>query len=810
MTARLVVLLLALGGTVRAGTIPVPGAFPTIQAALDGAPCGAVIQVARGIYHERLSIDARHAVTLRGDPDDPAAVVIDGGGAGDVIHMVGATSAMVIEGITFTGGTGYDGYGGGLFMAQSHAVFRRCVFRGNRAAAQGGGACILASGGTFVETVFENNTAGVYGGGVMLNDGSTTAFHGCRFVGNLAGASGPGSGGGAHVNDSSPTFVGCEFRGNRGKSGGGIVVLGHFDVGRSVVTIDDSTIADNVAYRDPDGPGADGGGLHAEDAAEVTLRRCRIRDNVANHGGGLHAYRAVLDVQDSIVDGNEARLEGNVGGFGGGVAGQSVNVERPTRRPATIHLTRTVVRRNSAPIAGGVFMQGDFLAGVPHGDLRIDDSLIADNVARGQGGGIKVDTSDLALRDSHVLRNVVLDEGLTFGGGLVTAAGSVTTIGGTTFAGNRSGPGGIGGAVYADQGGRLDVAASRFTSNAGGEGDGLGGGAIAVGQSPGAVAGPVTGTVRDSVIADNGANGEIFESNCDPAQWSTIQYLDNAIDAGGAVYMRNCTGPSISVAAFNGLHLKASGNFDAPATFVELKATPATIVAGTESVLSWVVRESGPPSLSPGVGAVLAPLGMLDVMPAETTTSTLSAGNGAAAATVEVVSPTVPGPASTTPVGRCSGVVVVPPERGETHLMVDVTLTNVDGDGEAFTKATIRAADSGAAVAIASDAGPSGRRLSKTVRKGLKPANGFRRVLRLRLNRRGRRILQSEGRLGVSVVVHVTDRRGVATRTTTLLQFLRRLRAGEAASSGSGGDVGRERVVEVEAPAPRVFADHRR
>lgn len=648
-------LLCLASGIARADTVTVPGSFPTIQAALDGAPSGSVIQLAPGTYHERLALGPQHALTLRGNPDDPASVVLDAGGAGDAIRMIGVTGSMLVEGITLTNGTGNSGYGGGLFMADSQAVFRRCVFRGNHASQDGGGACILSSGGLFQECVFENNTAGVYGGGVMLNDAATTAFDGCTFVGNTAGTipGGAGSGGGVHVNDSSPTFVGCRFQGNRGKSGGGILVLGHFDVGEANVIIESSVIADNVGYRDPGGAAADGGGLHAEDNAHVTLRRCRVRGNTANHGGGLHTYRAILDVSDTIVEDNEAVSDEGHGGFGGGVAGQSVNVAAPPRRPATVLLSRTVVRDNVADIAAGVFMQGDFLAGTPHGDLRIDDSLIASNRARSQAGGIKVDHADLALRGSQLLDNRVLDLGLTFGGGIVSAAGSATTITDTTFAGNRSGTEGIGGAIYADQGGTLDVSGARFVHNHGGLSAGLGGGAIAVGQSAGPVPGPISGTVARSVFAHNGDYNEIFESNCDMAYWSAVEYRDNDIDPTGDVYLRNCTGPSATVGAFNAIGGKASGNSHTAATFVELTATPATIVTGTEAVLAWVAPAATSLSIDGGVGTVATPFGTIDVTPATTTTYALwMAGDAVAEASVDVVCAGLGSPIPMSPINR--------------------------------------------------------------------------------------------------------------------------------------------------------------
>src|SRR5262245_4006032 len=113
-------------------TLVVPGDHPTIQAAIDAAAPDTVIQIAPGHYTERLVLhEVAHALTIRGNPDDPAAVVVDGGGVAEAISVTSCGSNLVFEGITVTGGTGKQGYGGGLYMADSDAVFRRCVFTGN-------------------------------------------------------------------------------------------------------------------------------------------------------------------------------------------------------------------------------------------------------------------------------------------------------------------------------------------------------------------------------------------------------------------------------------------------------------------------------------------------------------------------------------------------------------------------------------------------------------------------------------------------------------------------------------------------------
>ncbi len=102
---------------------------------------------------------------------------------------------------------------------------------------------------------------------------------------------------------------------------------------------------------------------------------------------------------------------------------------------------------------------------------------------------------------------------------------------------------------------------------------------------------------------------------------------------------------------------------------------------------------------------------------------------------------------------------------------------SAEGDGRASVEASLQQPVLGGGVrTITVTGGADGGPLSKTIRKRLKPKNGFRRVLKLKLNKTGRAILNADGRLGVNVVVSVTDRRGDTTRTSSLLQLLRRAR----------------------------------
>ena len=626
LCALLSVVLGSSGAT--ADTIPFPGSYPTIQAAIDRAPDGSVIQLAPGHYHELLTLyGITHGLTLRGDPANPASVILDGDGQLDsVLRISGSSSALVIEGITITGGRGLSGNGGAVFMNESQPVFRDCVFTDNHADGQGGAVFILNSGGLFQRCVFHDNTSNNIGGAILMHAGSSTAFEACQFLDNTSGVTEPLStyGGAIVVDDSSASFVGCKISGNRSKgAAGGIAVTApSYDRPTQVVTFRDTEISDNMADRG--GPdllaAAEGGGLHIEDNASAVLERCHVHDNVANRGGGLNVYRARYTITDSLIENNRADTLDGGAGSGGGIYAASVNTAPPARDPARVEIIRTAIRGNSAASGGGLYVQGDF-GGLTanHASLVITNSVIAANTASVAGGGIEADETDATITGSIILSNVV-GSGGSYGGGILSSAGSNLSVSNTAIAGNATAQ--RGGGIYVDQGGHVDIANSELFANM--ANPFLGGGAIAVGQAPGPVAPPITGSVTRTVIAENGPDVQIYEADCDLASWSTVTYTSNTIHGRATPYYRSCNGASASVAAFNGLTGKASGNVSGTATFARFLAAPGTITAGNASVLAWSVPGASSLTIDGGVGTVGGPSQTRDVAPGASTTYALA------------------------------------------------------------------------------------------------------------------------------------------------------------------------------------------
>ena len=194
----------------------VPGAYPTIQAAIDAAAPGDTVVVADGVYtgdgNKDLDFNGKD-IEVR-SLNGPAACIIDceNNGRGFYLHS-GETNSAMISGFTIRNGsvTGQWPDGGGAI------------------------ACHGASP-SITNCHFRNNSSSEPGGAVMLYGASTT-IRDCLFSGNTAHS------GGALMMFDSPavTVINCLMDHNTAYNIGGSL-----DIARSTVDIVNCTVADNV------------------------------------------------------------------------------------------------------------------------------------------------------------------------------------------------------------------------------------------------------------------------------------------------------------------------------------------------------------------------------------------------------------------------------------------------------------------------------------------------------------------------------------------------------------------------------------
>ncbi|MBU2689787.1 MAG: right-handed parallel beta-helix repeat-containing protein [Candidatus Eisenbacteria bacterium] len=295
------------------------GDFPTIQAAIDAALEGDIIELTDGTFTGDGNRDMDYlgkAITVRSQGGNPETCLIDCEGSqsephGAIEFSGGEGASSILEGITIRGA-----YPAGIICDSSSPTLYNCRFRDNLGSALGlnhsqssiigcqflnnasdfGGAGInwANSSGSITDCVFEENTA-LVGAGLFCQWASPT-ISGCSFVGNAATLTG-----GAIAGQSSSSHVSnCSFSSNTAGEAGGAIRF-HYDA----PILEDLVCEGNSA-------GEVGGAMSIEDVEGSIVRRCVLRENSAPAGAGLHGAGEITVDQCAFV-GNAA------GQYGGGM-----------------------------------------------------------------------------------------------------------------------------------------------------------------------------------------------------------------------------------------------------------------------------------------------------------------------------------------------------------------------------------------------------------------------------------------------------------------------------------------------------------
>lgn len=174
----------------------------SIQAGIDLATAGDIVQIADGVYYEH-GIIMKSGVTLRSQSGTSGGVVIDAAFQGRVLICDGVNSATTIEGLTLvrglasgvwpenvgagiaclnsvslsivdcTIGLGVATYGGGIFCENSSPVIRGCTITHNDAQFGSGVFCSENSHPTLQNTLLTFNTTS---SAIDHSGGSTTTL----------------------------------------------------------------------------------------------------------------------------------------------------------------------------------------------------------------------------------------------------------------------------------------------------------------------------------------------------------------------------------------------------------------------------------------------------------------------------------------------------------------------------------------------------------------------------------------------------------------------------------------------------------
>lgn len=188
------------GSSASARVWLVPSEAPTIQAGIDSASVGDIIEISCGTYYE-YDIALKSGITLRSATEQPDCVTVDAQQLGHVMASQQDDSINLI-GLTFTNGLSWSpipsigAYGAGLLCNRSSISVTNCVFRDNYAWGPGGGIyCgsympyVAPSHISVTNCLFYGNH-GASGGGISVGIEGTADVVGCVFNSNSANGSG--------------------------------------------------------------------------------------------------------------------------------------------------------------------------------------------------------------------------------------------------------------------------------------------------------------------------------------------------------------------------------------------------------------------------------------------------------------------------------------------------------------------------------------------------------------------------------------------------------------------------------------------
>lgn len=290
------------------------GDYPTIQAAIDIAVNGDIIELTDGRFTGEGNRDIDFlgkAISVRSQSGVPDACIIRCGGGeskrdlflrGFYFHS-GEGPLSELSGLTIE--QGYtDGCGGAIYCADgSSPTLTDIIFSDNTALERGGGLyCIGSSSPTLTHCTFSNNS-GSYGGGMWCEYSSPTLTD-VYFTENSAG-SGYHTGGGAGFYNSSITLdqvhfsgnkagyaaglycdcttsvlTGCTFSGNEASQGCGGMFTAAYEIPSTSTTLTDCVFSGNSAV-------IAAGGLVLQEYA-ATIANCVFSGNTSLRAGGLY------------------------------------------------------------------------------------------------------------------------------------------------------------------------------------------------------------------------------------------------------------------------------------------------------------------------------------------------------------------------------------------------------------------------------------------------------------------------------------------------------------------------------------------
>ncbi|MBN1362595.1 MAG: right-handed parallel beta-helix repeat-containing protein [Sedimentisphaerales bacterium] len=266
-------------------TTSISGGFSSIQAAINAAAPGAVIEIGPGTYPGNIQFRGK-AITLR-STSGPQQTIIDAGGSRGFYFHEGEGADTVLSGFTIRNARAPGATGGGIYCEFSSPTITNCIIQ-NCSAAVGGGIGALGAAPAIIDCAITDCSA-TYGGAIGLTGVSNATIARSEITGNFATY-----GAGIYCQDSLALIGDCRISGNGSSAttnGGGAFCTG---------TLTDATFKNCLLFANSAAVGA---GVAFQGGA-ATVTQCTIANNQAQQAGGLYSTGTDFFMTNSIVWGN--------------------------------------------------------------------------------------------------------------------------------------------------------------------------------------------------------------------------------------------------------------------------------------------------------------------------------------------------------------------------------------------------------------------------------------------------------------------------------------------------------------------------
>lgn len=346
------------------------GAYPSIQAAIDAAQQGDIIELADGTFTGPGNHDADFlgkSITVRSAAQDPEVCIIDCQQAGRAFYFHSEEDVdATLFAVTITGGDAdaapvSPGIGGGILLDRASPTLNLCIIEGNRATQHGGGlAFVDGANSDLVDCVIRNNrlegapgpgasrAAGgaapsvqdAGGAGIYCQLSSPPSFT-CFITGNVSLV---GPGGGVFLDAAAPILTGATISGNSSPSfgGGGVACENN---ARPVFAYCD--VSGNVA-------GTEGGGVRGDQGAQLIFTGSLVRGNEAQTGGGVYAAASLVNLTDTRIQNNRGAGLVLAAGSSGTLEGATITGNAGSGEPGGVAVLQSLLTIGTTTIAGNL------------------------------------------------------------------------------------------------------------------------------------------------------------------------------------------------------------------------------------------------------------------------------------------------------------------------------------------------------------------------------------------------------------------------------------------------------------------------